>query len=274
MERRVIAEKILKDWRIKGRLNSEEFEDKRNILQNLAEEDIPEFIDNLSQKLNKKSIKKPERLIKNLAISVLAPIVLIFLSFFIAFKYIEVYSFGLSAYNLGPYDVGGPSFEFYKDTVYIWLLMIVILVSIENKLYKARKKFKSFTNKLHKILFYFSFILTVLAIISFLLTLNVQLNSRLGRSTRPGFLKWTFLFLHTPAAISWAIYYLAVFKADLFYKLKIRSLKLIKNLFLNPKKRNKAIRQLKEAKDLLDLGVISEEEYKVLIEQLKPLIKP
>ncbi len=53
MERRVIAEKILKDWRIKGRLNSEEFEDKRNILQNLAEEDIPEFIDNLSQKLNK-----------------------------------------------------------------------------------------------------------------------------------------------------------------------------------------------------------------------------
>ena len=67
---------------------------------------------------------------------------------------------------------------------------------------------------------------------------------------------------------------MAVFKADLFYKLKIRSLKLIKNLFLNPKKRNKAIRQLKEAKDLLDLGVISEEEYKVLIEQLKPLIKP
>ena len=46
-----------------------------------------------------------------------------------------------------------------------------------------------------------------------------------------------------------------------------------KNKIGQPLKRNKAIKQLKEAKGLLELGVISQEEYDNLIERLKPLIK-
>ena len=272
MEARVIAEEILKDWNIKGLLNSNEFDDKIMILQKLEEKDIQDFIDNLSQELNKKSIKMPLSLIKNLVITVLAPIVLITLSFFTAIKCIEDNIGGLRFYNLGPSSIGGPSFRFFEDTIYIWLILILVIVRIESKLYNSRKKIKYFKKNVNKILFYLSFTLTVIAIISFLLTLNVQYNSRLGRSTRDNFLINVFLLLHTPSAILWTIYYLVVNKADVFIKFKTRLLKR-KNKIGQPLKRNKAIKQLKEAKGLLELGVISQEEYDNLIERLKPLIK-
>ena len=152
------------------------------------------------------------------------------------------------------------------------MILILVIVRIESKLYNSRKKIKYFKKNVNKILFYLSFTLTVIAIISFLLTLNVQYNSRLGRSTRDNFLINVFLLLHTPSAILWTIYYLVVNKADVFIKFKTRLLKR-KNKIGQPLKRNKAIKQLKEAKGLLELGVISQEEYDNLIERLKPLIK-
>ena len=113
-------------------------------LKKLEEKDIQDFIDNLSQELNKKSIKMPLSLIKNLVITVLAPIVLITLSFFTAIKCIEDNIGGLRFYNLGPSSIGGPSFRFFEDTIYIWLILILVIVRIESKLYNSRKKIKYF----------------------------------------------------------------------------------------------------------------------------------
>lgn len=133
------------------------------------------------------------------------------------------------------------------------------------------KKFK------HNKLFYISWILTIVATIFFILLLLVQYGdgeaSRIGRSSRDGFVLNSFFLFYSAPSISWLIYYLSNSKWMINF-IKVQKLKVHeKNQAVKKAvKRSEAIKEIKEAKELLDLGVINQAEYDELANKLKPII--
>ena len=132
------------------------------------------------------------------------------------------------------------------------------------------RKYEKF---MHNKLFYISWALTIVATIFFIILLVVQYGSRIGQSTQDGFVLYSFFLIYLAPSISWLIYYLANRKwlTDFIKAQKIKVHE--KNQAAKKRvKKSEAIKEIKEAKELLDLGVITQAEYDELAEKLKPII--
>tara|TARA_B110000003_G_scaffold102119_1_gene104327 strand:+ start:87 stop:713 length:627 start_codon:yes stop_codon:yes gene_type:complete len=155
----------------------------------------------------------------------------------------------------------------FLDAIITFLLFIIFVDPI-------KKSFKKF---MHNKLFYISVALTTVATIVFVLLLGVQYGdgeaSLTGKSTKDGFVLYSFFLIYLAPSISWLIYYLATRKwlTDFIKAQKFKAHE--KNQAAKKDvKKSKAIKEIKEAKELLDLGVITQAEYDELAEKLKPII--
>lgn len=205
-----------------------------------------------------KNISKGEFIINTL-LSILSPVIYFIITFYIA---IEVEDYFIQT-GARPFDL--------EDTWWIWTIYLIVVFLIEKKLFSIRKRSKYFKSNVFRVLFYLSTFSTIAGSVVYFLTINVQLFSRVGRSTRDGFLLQAFFFCYILPTIFWIVYYFTIknneaFKSFLDKKKQKRS-KESKVL-----KRGQAIKELKEAKELLDLGILSKEEYNELSKKLKPFI--
>ena len=134
------------------------------------------------------------------------------------------------------------------------------------------RKYEKF---MHNKLFYISWALTIVATIFFINLLTVQYGdgnaSRIGKSTKDGFIFYAFLITFLVPTISWLIYYLAIKKGPALTKV-IKDSRKIKDEKNQVVKRSEVVKQIKEAKELLDLGILTQAEYDELIKKLKPII--
>ena len=132
------------------------------------------------------------------------------------------------------------------------------------------RKYEKF---MHNKLFYISWALTIVATIFFIILLVVQYGSRIGQSTQDGFVLYSFFLIYLAPSISWLIYYLATSKwlTD-FIKAKEFKVHEKNQAAKKRVKKSEAIKEIKEARELLDLGVITQAEYDELAEKLKPII--
>ena len=158
-----------------------------------------------------------------------------------------------------------------------WMLLLLLFTNIYslNKIFRifADSINKSFKKFMHNKLFYISGALTIVATIFFIILLVVQYGSRIGQSTQDGFVLYSFFLIYLAPSISWLIYYLATSKwlTDFIKAQKIKEHEKNQAAKKGVKKRE-AIKEIKEAKELLDLGVITQAEYDELAEKLKPII--
>ena len=81
----------------------------------------------------------------------------------------------------------------------------------------------------------------------------------------------SFFGLYSVPVILWLVYYIVLKNYDSI-KIFLKKIKDQKNTKTKALKRNQAIKELKEAKELLDLGVITKDEYNGLSKKLKPMI--
>ena len=200
-----------------------------------------------------------------LSLSILAPVLLFILFSFFAWYISESIS---SYYNQGNI------FDF-SVTWWVWIIYMFFGYLIELKIYKSYVFSKFFKNIQYKILFYFSIILTVIAIIIFLGVLLIQYGdgeaSQIAKSTKDGYIFYAFLLTFLAPSILWIIYNLAVKKGDALKKVITDSRKM-KDENKQVVKRSEVVKQIKEAKELLDLGILTQAEYDELIKKLKPII--
>ena len=99
----------------------------------------------------------------------------------------------------------------------ICAVYIYIVIYVEKIFYKKREVIKYFKKPIDKKLFYFSIVLTVVATIIFFLSVRVQLFSRVGRSTKEGFMFYLFFLTYTLPAILWVLYYLVLKESNIIY---------------------------------------------------------
>ena len=202
---------------------------------------------------------------EHLILSILAPVLLFIIFFYIA---LEVSSFYQKTYNY--YNWRSKVNAISWENFIIWVLYIFSIVKIEQKLYKLRNKSKYIDKPFTKILFYTSIILTVVTAIFVFLSIRVQLFSRIGSSSRDNFELFIFSFFLIPI-IFWIIYYFFYKNRDAITKYlnDIKKQNLEQNQAL---KRKEAMNEIKKYKELLDLGIISQSEYDKKTENLKQLI--
>ena len=235
---------------------------------------MPELINQFKEAKQLEDVKAEQNKIvlsfgENLTLTILAPVLLFIISFYCALgisKYYHYKTFMIEN-PFGVYLGNVRISAFDMATIPIWAIYIFSIIYIEKRLYKKRGNSKYFNKPLHKTLFYLSIILTVVATIIFLLSVRVQLFSRVGRSTREGFMVNLFFLTYTLPTILWIVYYLAIKESNIIYWLP--------KIYLKRKsvsKRAEAVKQLKEAKELLDLGILSKSEYDEKAEKLKPII--
>ena len=211
--------------------------------------------------LKKDNPSLPMTFFENVVISVFAPVTLFIIFFYIA---------SIASENFSDYYNQGQPFDF-QVTWWVWVIYIFFLVPFGLQLHKAMR----FKTTLQKISLYPSIILTVVSTILFILSLLVQYGdgeaSRIGKSTRDGFMFYVFWTTYLAPSISWLIYYLVIKKGDALNKV-IKGSRKIKDEKKQVVKRSEAVKQIKEAKELLDLGVLSQAEYDELTKKLKPII--
>lgn len=234
-----------------------------NIIKDLKQK-VEQFAKKYTEKkvqvaTQKKNISK-DQFISITILSILFHIILFIVTFYIAVE-VDI--------NQG-YSWKGSPFD-WEDTWWVWVIYSIFIFLIEKKLLTIRKRSKHFNNNVFRVLFYLSTFSTIAGSVVYFMTINVQLFSRVGRSTRDGFLLQAFFFCYILPTIFWIVYYFTIknneaFKSFLDKKKQKRS-KESKVL-----KRGQAIKELKEAKELLDLGILSKEEYDELSKKLKPFI--
>lgn len=138
----------------------------------------------------------------------------------------------------------------------VWTLVVGYYIKF---FHKARKNHLYYKKKIHIILFNIALFTTIFF-------LNI---SYIGIK-----LDWPFLELLFILGFSfslWMLYY-SFLKGNMFFKTfskKIKDSRIEENKIIT---REKAIKELKEAKELLELGILSKEEYDVLSQKLKPII--
>ena len=138
----------------------------------------------------------------------------------------------------------------------IWILVVGYCIKF---FHKARKNHLYYNKKTHIILFNIALFTTIFF-------LNI---SYIGIK-----LDWPFLELLFILGFSfslWMLYY-SFLKGNMFFKTfskKIKDSRIEENKIIT---REKAIKELKEAKELLELGILSKEEYDDLSKKLKPII--
>ena len=159
----------------------------------------------------------------------------------------------------------------WEITFWVWAIFLIVIFLVEQKLFLVRKRSKYFKNNVFRVLYYLSSLSTIAGSVAYFMTINVQLFSRVGRSSRDGFLLQAFFFCYILPVIFWMVYY-AVIKNNDAYKSFLEKKVQKRNREFKVVKREQAIKELKEAKDLLDLGILSKEEYDNLSAKLKPFI--
>lgn len=210
---------------------------------------------------------KIDNFIFNVILSLISPITLFIISYYLALEISISATYSAFSNNfLGR----GSAFE-WEDTWWVWLICLGIISIIELKLFSFRKKSFYFSKTIFKVLFYSSLLATILATIIYFMEWNVQLFSSFGRSTRDGFMLKLFFMNYSLPVILWLLYYVVLKNYDSI-KLFLKNIKDQKNTKTKALKRNQAIKELKEAKELLDFGIISKEEYNSLTKKLKPMI--
>jgi|TARA_B110000908_G_C10127299_1_gene390482 magnesium-transporting ATPase (P-type) len=288
-----LGQKLINKLHQKGYLTLEELSEKRYELFKLEkerslgiilEDKIENFLTSLPGSevfLNELTINheednrrkdKGESKLKNkltfgeyLSLSILAPVLLFILFSFFAGYFSESFS---SYYNRGnPFD--------FSVTWLVWIIYMFLGSLIELKIYKSYVSSEFFKNIQYEILFYFTIILTVISIIIFLGVLLIQYGdgeaSQIAKSTKDGYIFYAFLLTFLAPSISWIIYYLVIKKGDALNKVTIDSRKM-KDEKKQDEKRSEAVKQIKEAKELLDLGILTQAEYDKKIKKLKPII--
>jgi len=203
----------------------------------------------------------------NTYISIFLPLSLFFIFYFWAFRISEERSYSASSSNF----LQKPDAFDWENTWWAWLLCLILIAVIEIRLFLFRKKLHYFSNTIFRTLFYLSTISTVSASIIFFMTLTIQTYGGIKISTKDGFLLYTFFICYILPLIFWVIYYV-VLKNYTAFKLNIEKNKQVKISKAKVKRRDQAVKELKEAKELLDLGIISKNEFDDLSKKLKPKI--
>tara|TARA_B110000027_G_C16049713_1_gene269365 strand:+ start:113 stop:1024 length:912 start_codon:yes stop_codon:yes gene_type:complete len=284
-----------------GNLSLIECGDKRDELNKLKKDQIDDFVNGLPNskhflsELNRskkptefKGVlerkwmqdKKGEKVPKsnfgngyNSALSILVPILLFILFFYcalgISYQYHKEIYFSDWVNNYYNWKAQVSAFDW--GIMPIWAVYIYIVIYVEKIFYKKREVIKYFKKPIDKKLFYISIVLTVVATIIFFLSVRVQLFSRVGRSTKEGFMFYLFFLTYTLPAILWVLYYLVLKESNIIYWLPKIYLKRKKEK-TQVLKKAEAVKQLKEAKELLDLGILSQTEYDEKAKKLKPII--
>jgi hypothetical protein len=216
--------------------------------------------------IDKAETSKVNLFFERLTLSILAPVLLFFIFFFVALKISSIYQQNFSDYWDWENEVNAFSWE----TIIVWILYIFCIVKIEQKLYKFRKKSKYIDKPFTKILFYISIILTVVTAIFVLMAMSVQLFSRIGSSSRDN-AEIIILSCFLIPMIFWTIYYFFYKNRDAIAKYinDIKKQNVEKNQAL---KRKEAMNEIKKYKELLDLDIISQNEYDKKTENLKQII--
>ena len=206
-------------------------------------------------------------------LSILVPILLFILFFYCALGISSWYHHDIYMSNWvnNYYNWEDRVNAFDWGIIPIWAVYIYIVISVEKIFYKKREVIKYFKKPLDKKLFYISIFLTVVATIIFFLSVRVQLLSRVGSSSREGFMFYLFFLTYTLPAILWGLYYVVLKESNIIYWLPKVYLKRKKEK-TQVVKRREVVKQIKEAKELLELGVLTQAEYDELIKKLKPII--
>ena len=118
----------------------------------------------------KNQFSEKEQFLHNIFFSVLSPLIIFIIAFYSA----------LELDKRNPFD--------WEDTWWVWAIFLLVISLIEKKLFSIRKKSHYFKKNISRFLFYLSSLSTIVASIVYFLMINVQLFSRVGRSTRDGFL--------------------------------------------------------------------------------------
>tara|TARA_B110000003_G_scaffold1077_1_gene1144 strand:- start:136 stop:1014 length:879 start_codon:yes stop_codon:yes gene_type:complete len=287
---RELGHKLIDRLYNSGNLSLKECSDKRDELNKLKKDQIDDFINGLpnskhflpeltrpkepKDKGPKSTSELPKSNFGNgycSALSILVPILLFILFFYCAL--------GMSYLHHKRVAFQSSEWYYWRDRVNafdwgvipIWAVYIYIVIYVEKIFYKKREVIKYFKKPLDKKLFYISIALTVVATIIFFLSVRVQLFSRIGRSTKEGFMFYLFFLTYTLPAILWILYYLVLKESNIIYWLPKIYLKRKKEK-TQVLKKAEAVNQLKEAKELLDLGILSQTEYDEKAKKLKPII--
>ena len=200
--------------------------------------------------------------ILNLYVSLAIPIALFILFYYIALE--------ISIASSNNFLGRGSAFE-WENTWWVWISYLCLISIAEFELFSLRKKSPYFNKTIFKVLFYLSLLATILATITYFMSWNVQEFSRIGRSTKDGFMIKLFFMYYSLPVFLWLLYYIFLKNHDSI-KIFMYEIKEQKSTKTKVLKRNQAIKELKEAKELLDLGIISKDEYNSLSKKLKPII--
>ena len=244
-------------------INKIDEQDNLNIIIKDLKHIVEQFEKEVKEKkatldIQQKDISK-NQFISNTLLSILSPVILFIIIFYIALEVDKISAF----LHDNPFH--------YEHTWWVWAIYLIIVIMIEKKLFSIRKRSKYFKSNFFKVLFYLSTISTIAGSVEYFVTINVQLFSRLYRSTRDGFLLQAFFYCYILPVIFWIVYY-AVIKNNDAYKSFLDKKNQKRRKESKVLKRDQAIKQLKEAKELLDLGILSKEEYDELSKKLKPTI--
>ena len=282
---RELGHKLINKLYRKRYLTLEDISEKTDELNRLKQSQIENFLTSLPgsevflyeltvkhEENNRRKVKEESKLKnkltfgENLSLSILASIGLFALFFLFAGMWDDWFGEGWR-HTSSPFH--------FKHTWWIWAVYIFFIILIEIRLFKRRVNSKYFDNSIRITLYHLSTILTVVAIIIFSLSIMVQYGdgeaSQIGKSTRDGYIFYVFFITFLAPSISWLIYYLVIKKGDALIKV-IKDSRKMKDENKQVVKRSEVVKQIKEAKELLDLGILTQAEYDELIKKLKPII--
>lgn len=141
----------------------------------------------------------------------------------------------------------------------VWGIYIGLVSYCISFFHKARKRHLYYNKKTHIVIFNIALFATIFFLI--ICYIGIKLDWPLS----------DLLYLLGISFSLWMLYYFFI-RGNIFFKTVSKKIKDSKIEVKKNKSREKAITELKEAKDLLDLGILSKEEYDDLSKKLKPSI--
>lgn len=172
---------------------------------------------------------------------------------------------------------GGNPFN-WENTWSFWWAFLLLVFLIE-KVHFTRKRSTQLKKPIFKVLYYLSFFSTITSSIAYFLVIDIFIYKP-DMLVQEGFdldivLLQSFFYFFAFPVFFWIVYYFVKKYYDelisyVYKKQQKRNQKKFKrSKFL---KKQQAITEIKEAKELVDLGILSKEEYDELSKKLKPII--
>ncbi|MBM3171576.1 MAG: SHOCT domain-containing protein [Bacteroidetes bacterium] len=208
----------------------------------------------LYQELNKLTFGMPFYV--NTLLTVLVPSLIVILVFYLSIQFD-------SYYDYGPFEM--------EDLLLGWPCGALAIFFLGAVLHKKRENHHFFKLAADKILFYISVFFSILALCTYSYVLYIQTYVPEVKSNREGFLFASAFYTFSLPTMFWLIFFIWVSRREYFLGF---SNKLKGKVALAETNRNRkdAIKKLREAKELLDLGILSQEEYEAISRIYKPLI--